>query len=105
LTDTKSRRKLKRFDGELSLELLLNLFIGSVLEVMLQKLVEAENPLEKKQLRSYSKDLFNEFQPPLTAPFLGFQFALSQNVHNFVSFYCSPCTVKVLESHPGLTSH
>jgi len=51
---------LIRFDGELSLELLLNLLV----EVMLQKLVEAENPLEKKQLRSYSKDLFNEFQPP-----------------------------------------
>jgi len=59
---------LKRFDGELSLELLLNLFIGSVLEVMLQKLVEAEK-FWKKKLRSYSKDLFNEFQPPLTAPF------------------------------------
>jgi len=74
LTD-KNQDKLIRFDGELSLELLLNLFIGSVLEVMLQKLVE-ENPLEKKQLRSYSKDLFNEFQPLLTAPFSGFQFVL-----------------------------
>jgi len=40
---------LIRFDGELSLELLLNLFIGSVLEVMLQKLVEAEKSFGKKE--------------------------------------------------------
>jgi len=98
LTD-KIKTQIERFDGELSLELLLNLFIGSVLEVMLQKLVEAENPLEKKQLRSYSKDLFNEFQPLLDGSFLQV-FNLFSNVHNFVSFYCSPCTVKVLESHP-----
>jgi len=47
-----------------SLELLLNLFIGSVLEVMLQKLVEAENPLEKSNYAVTPKICSMNFNPP-----------------------------------------
>jgi len=78
----------------------LNLFIGSVLEVMLQKLVEAEKSFGKKQLRSYSKDLFNEFQL-LDGSFLQvFNLSFSKCIISY------PFIVAVLklEPHPGLTS-
>jgi len=88
---------LIRFDGELSLELLLN-FIGSVLEVMLQKLVEAEKIWKR------SKDLFNEFQPPLTAPFQVFNLSFSKCIISY-PFIVRLAVLKYLNPIPGLTSH
>jgi len=59
-----------------SLELLLNLFIGSVLEVMLQKLVEAEKSFGKSNYAVTPKICSMNFNRSLTAPFSGFQFVL-----------------------------